>query len=45
MALVDTNGLSAADIAAVTGNNNAGGLGFGGEPAQDRPAAPKIHPS
>lgn len=33
MALVDTNGLSAADIAAVTGNNNAGGLGFGGDGA------------
>ena len=32
MALVDTNGLSAADIAAVTGNN-ANGLGFGGDGA------------
>lgn len=33
MSLVDGNGLSAADIAAVTGNNNGNGFGWGGDAA------------
>ena len=33
MSLIDGNGLSAADIAAVTGNNNNNGWGFGGDGA------------
>lgn len=33
MSLIDGNGLSAADVAAVTGNNNNNGWGFGGDGA------------